>query len=33
LRSPSHLSNLEQRQEVNRVLVGFLDKVSGQSKV
>src|SRR5215467_14141085 len=31
LRSASHLSNLEQPEEFNRVLVGFLDKASGRS--
>ncbi len=31
LRSASHLSNLEQPEEFNRVLLRFLDKVSGQS--
>jgi len=30
LRSASHLSNLEQPEEFNRVLLGFLDKVSGR---
>jgi 3-oxoadipate enol-lactonase len=33
LRSASHLSNVEQPEEFNRVLVGFLDKVSGHSKL
>ncbi len=33
LRSASHLSNLEQPEEFNRVLLGFLDKVSGRSKL
>ena len=31
LRSASHLSNLEQPEEFNRVLLRFLDKTSGQS--
>jgi 3-oxoadipate enol-lactonase len=31
LRSASHLSNLEQPVEFNRVLLGFLDKVTGRS--
>lgn len=31
LRSASHLSNLEQPAEFTRVLLGFLDKVSGRS--
>ena len=31
LRSASHLSNLEQPEEFNRVLIRFLDKASGQS--
>jgi 3-oxoadipate enol-lactonase len=31
LRSASHLSNLEQPHEFNRVLLGFLDKVTGRS--
>jgi pimeloyl-ACP methyl ester carboxylesterase len=31
LRSASHLSNLEQPEEFNRVLGGFLDKVSGRA--
>ena len=31
LRSASHLSNLEQPEEFNRVLLRFLDKASGQS--
>src|SRR5712691_886137 len=31
LRSASHLSNLEQPGEFNRVLLGFLDKVTGRS--
>ena len=31
LRSASHLSNLEQPEEFNRVLLGFLDKVAGRS--
>ena len=31
LRSASHLSNVEQPEEFTRVLVGFLDKVSGRS--
>ena len=31
LRSASHLSNLEQPAEFNRVLSGFLDKASGRS--
>ncbi|MBI2883052.1 MAG: 3-oxoadipate enol-lactonase [Candidatus Methylomirabilis oxyfera] len=30
LRPASHLCNLEQRDEFNRVLVGFLDKVTGK---
>jgi len=29
----SHLSNLEQPEEFNRVLGGFLDKLSGRSKL
>ncbi len=33
LRSASHLSNLEQPAEFNRVLSGFLDKASGRSKL
>jgi 3-oxoadipate enol-lactonase len=33
LRSASHLSNVEQPEEFNRVLLGFLDKVSGRSKL
>jgi 3-oxoadipate enol-lactonase len=33
LRSASHLSNLEQPAEFNRVLGGFLDKASGRSKL
>ncbi len=31
LRSASHLSNVEQPEEFTRVLLGFLDKASGQS--
>jgi len=31
LRSASHLSNLEQPEEFNRVLLGFLDKATGRS--
>ncbi|MEK7363923.1 MAG: alpha/beta hydrolase, partial [candidate division NC10 bacterium] len=31
LRSASHLSNMEQPEEFNRVLLGFLDKVTGRS--
>ena len=31
LRSAAHLSNLEQPEEFNRVLLGFLDKVTGRS--
>lgn len=31
LRSASHLSNMEQPGEFNRVLLGFLDKVTGRS--
>ena len=31
LRSASHLSNVEQPEEFNRVLLGFLDKVTGRS--
>jgi 3-oxoadipate enol-lactonase len=31
LRSASHLSNLEQPEEFNRVLAGFLDKAAGRS--
>ncbi len=31
LRSASHLSNLEQPEEFNRVLLGFLDRVTGRS--
>jgi len=31
LRSASHLSNVEQPEEFNRALLGFLDKASGQS--
>jgi len=31
LRSASHLSNLEQPEEFNRVLLGFLDKAAGRS--
>jgi 3-oxoadipate enol-lactonase len=31
LRSASHLSNLEQPEEFNRVLLRFLDKASGRS--
>jgi 3-oxoadipate enol-lactonase len=31
LRSASHISNLEQPEEFNRVLLGFLDKVTGRS--
>jgi 3-oxoadipate enol-lactonase len=31
LRRASHLSNVEQPEEFNRVLVGFLDKVTGRS--
>jgi 3-oxoadipate enol-lactonase len=31
LRSASHLSNLEQPEEFNRTLRGFLDKASGKS--
>ena len=31
LRSASHLSNLEQPEEFNRVLLAFLDRVTGQS--
>jgi 3-oxoadipate enol-lactonase len=31
LRSASHLSNVEQPEEFNRVLIRFLDKASGQS--
>ncbi|MBI4560802.1 MAG: alpha/beta hydrolase, partial [Candidatus Rokubacteria bacterium] len=30
LRSASHLSNLEQPDEFNRVLLGFLDRVTGR---
>ena len=33
LRSASHLSNLEQPDEFNRVLAGFLDKVTGRSSL
>jgi 3-oxoadipate enol-lactonase len=33
LRSAAHLSNLEQPAEFNRVLGGFLEKVTGQSKL
>ncbi|MBI4609601.1 MAG: 3-oxoadipate enol-lactonase [Candidatus Rokubacteria bacterium] len=33
LRSASHLSNLEQREEFNRVLLGFLGKVTGRSSL
>ncbi len=33
LRSASHLSNLEQPEEFNRMLLRFLDKVSGRSKL
>ncbi|HET7875406.1 MAG TPA: 3-oxoadipate enol-lactonase [Methylomirabilota bacterium] len=33
LRSASHLSNLEQAEEYNRLLLGFLDKASGRSKL
>jgi len=33
LRSASHLSNMEQPEEFNRVLLGFLDKVSGRSSL
>ena len=33
LRSASHLSNLEQPEEFNRVLAGFLDKASGKTKL
>jgi pimeloyl-ACP methyl ester carboxylesterase len=29
----SHLSNLEQPEEFNRVLGGFLDKLSGRTKL
>jgi 3-oxoadipate enol-lactonase len=31
LRSASHLSNVEQPEEFNRVLLGFLDKVTGRT--
>jgi pimeloyl-ACP methyl ester carboxylesterase len=31
LRSASHLSNVEQPEEFNRTLRGFLDKASGKS--
>jgi 3-oxoadipate enol-lactonase len=31
LRSASHLSNVEQPEEFNRAMLGFLDKASGQS--
>ncbi len=31
LRSASHLSNMEQPEEFNRVLLGFLDKATGRS--
>ena len=30
LRSASHLSNLEQPEEFNRVLLAFLDRVTGK---
>jgi 3-oxoadipate enol-lactonase len=33
LRSASHLSNLEQADEFNRVLLGFLDKLTGRSRL
>jgi len=33
LRSASHLSNMEQPEELNRVLGGFLDKAAGRSKL
>jgi 3-oxoadipate enol-lactonase len=33
LRSASHLSNVEQPEEFNRVLLGFLDKVTGHRKL
>jgi 3-oxoadipate enol-lactonase len=33
LRSAAHLSNLEQPQEFNRVLLGFLDKATGRTKL
>jgi 3-oxoadipate enol-lactonase len=33
LRSASHLSNVEQPEEFNRVLLGFLDKVAGHRKL
>ncbi len=33
LRSASHLSNLEQPAEFNRVVLGFLDKSSGRSRL
>jgi len=33
LRSAAHLSNMEQPEEFNRVLLGFLDKVTGRSKL
>ncbi len=31
LRSASHLSNMEQPDEFSRMLLGFLDKVTGRS--
>lgn len=33
LRAASHLSNVEQPEEFNRALLGFLDKATGQSKL
>ncbi len=31
LRSAAHLSNIEQREEFNRILLGFLDRVTGRT--
>jgi 3-oxoadipate enol-lactonase len=33
LRSAAHLSNIEQREEFNRVLLGFLDRVMGRTSL
>jgi pimeloyl-ACP methyl ester carboxylesterase len=33
IRSASHLANMEQPEEFNRALLGFLDKVSGRSSL